>query len=84
MLEEGLQEAQKKMARAKQIRESGVYERAEFDGFNPVQIPVEGESNVDILIRRKMGGRRVGMMIVWDVEEGSYQFDPINGKLSKI
>jgi len=38
---------------------------------------------VDSLIHQRLGGKREGMYITWDLEDGKYKFDPQNGELSK-
>lgn len=45
---------------------------------------VEGHMWVDDLIRYRMGGKRDGLKVRWDLAGGSYKFDPFTGKLTKV
>jgi hypothetical protein len=40
--------------------------------------------NVDALIMRRLGGRRKGLRVRWDLHEGSYEFDPFTRKLFEV
>jgi len=37
---------------------------------------------VDDLIKQRMGGKRKGMTVVWELPEGKFQFEPLTKKLS--
>lgn len=56
-------------------------EKAEGSGIQPIQI--DGHMWLDDLITRRLGGKRDGLRIRWDLQEGSYFFDPFTGKLTK-
>ena len=45
---------------------------------------VEGHMWLDDLIRYRMGGKRDGLKVRWDLSDGSYKFDPFTGKLTKV
>jgi len=38
---------------------------------------------VDDLIKQRMGGKRKGNAIAWDLPEGKFQFDPLTKQLAK-
>jgi hypothetical protein len=40
--------------------------------------------NVDRLIDRRMGGKRNGLRVRWEIQDGIYEFDPYINKLYKI
>ena len=40
--------------------------------------------NVDSLIHKKLGGKRVGLRVRWIVKEGCFEFDPYTNKLFQI
>lgn len=40
--------------------------------------------NVDLLIRDRLNGKREGLKITWKLPEGTYEYDPYNGKLNKL
>ena len=40
--------------------------------------------NVDTLIERKLGGKRVGIRIRWELKDGIYEYDPFGNKLFEI
>ena len=78
MLEEGL-------ARLHQSRAMTDDEKtADWGGFRPAEGPSEEMSSVDLLIESRMGGKRHGDKIRWNVEEGTFQFDPYSGDLRKV
>lgn len=45
---------------------------------------IDGHSWVDDLIARRLGGKRDGLRVRWDLSEGTYFFDPFTGKLTKL
>jgi len=50
-------------------------------GIDPVS--VDGHMWLDELIGRRLGGKRDGVRVRWDVVEGTFYFDPFSGKLTK-
>ncbi len=46
-------------------------------------INLEGHMWLDDMIRRRMGGKRDGLRVRWDLEDGTYFFDPFACKLTK-
>jgi|APFre7841882654_1041346.scaffolds.fasta_scaffold54620_3 hypothetical protein len=39
---------------------------------------------VDALIEKKLGGKRVGLRVRWQVKEGCFEFDPYTNKLYQV
>jgi hypothetical protein len=40
--------------------------------------------NVDLLIKRRLGGVRNGLRVRWTVQEGMYEFDPYTKRLFEV
>lgn len=40
--------------------------------------------NVDSLIEKRLGGKRYGVRIRWELVEGTYEFDPFTNKLYEV
>lgn len=57
---------------------------ADFGGFMPA-MPVSGNRYmwVDTLIERRLNGKREGLKVVWNLQEGKFEFDPLTKKLDK-
>lgn len=51
------------------------------DGLQFVNI--DGRTWVDDLVERRMGGRRDGLRVRWDLSDGVYFYDPLDSKLTK-
>ena len=49
--------------------------------INPINI--SGHMWLDDLISRRLAGTRDGLRVKWEIEEGTFFFDPFTGKLSK-
>lgn len=39
---------------------------------------------VDAIINKRLGGKRKGMRVRWEIEEGTYEWDPFINKLFKV
>jgi len=46
-------------------------------------INTDGHMWLDSLITRRLGGRRDGLRVRWDLQDGTYFFDPYECKLTK-
>jgi hypothetical protein len=57
--------------------------RHEARAANPRLVMVDGHMWLDDLIQRRLGGKRDGLRIRWDVPEGTFYFDPFSQKLTK-
>ncbi len=79
VLEEGMRKAQDIQDKFQQA--SPVFEPG---NFNPFCAPEQEFCNIDILISRRLGGRRVGNMIEWIVKEGVYRFNWATGEVKKV
>lgn len=57
-----------------------------YDGFVPAPLadPNEHVTWVDRFIINRLGGRREGLYIVWEIPEGKYRLDPWSCILEKI
>ena len=44
---------------------------------------VDGHAWVDNIIKTRLGGKREGLRVRWDISEGIFFFDPFTGKLTK-
>lgn len=56
--------------------------KEEFGGYIPAEILAgQHKAWVDWLIKKKLGGKRHGMKIYWDLDK-RYVFDPVTGELS--
>lgn len=51
--------------------------------INVDPVNVEGRMWLDDLIERRLGGVRDGLRVRWDLRDGTYYFDPFDGKLMK-
>jgi hypothetical protein len=66
--------------------------KATYDNLDKAELPnsasllnIDGITfNVDLLIKRRLGGIRNGLRVRWNVEEGVYEFDPYAKKLYKV
>ena len=56
-----------------------VFDKVEDGQLSPVDLG--GKMWVDDLIKRKMGGVRDGLKVIWELKEGIFKFDPFTGKL---
>lgn len=58
----------------------------EYGGFPPALAPNPDEHMtwLDYFIDRQMGGRRVGLHIIWEIPEGKFRLDPWSCKLEKL
>jgi len=57
----------------------------DYGGYLPAK-PSNPEDHVtwlDIFIEQRLGGKRDGLSIVWDLPEGQFKLDPWSGKLEK-
>ena len=50
-------------------------------GIEPVN--VDGHMWLDDLIMRRLGGVRDGLAVKWELDEGTFRFDPFSGKLTQ-
>ncbi len=51
--------------------------------LNISPLNIKGHMWLDDLITRRLAGTRDGLRVRWDIEEGTFFFDPFVGKLSK-
>ena len=58
-------------------------EKHKGDGIGINPISVGGKMWLDDLITRRLGGERDGTRVRWDLKEGTFFFDPFDGKLTK-
>lgn len=56
-----------------------------FGGYMPAT-PTSSDyySWVDTLIDRRLNGKREGMIVVWNLPEGKFSFDPFTKKLDQV
>ena len=88
LLISGLEVVKKRMMAIKQINDAlKVAEEAEEE------VPVQNmqvwdidriKFNVDDLIRRKLGGKRQGLRVRWELPEGVFEFDAYEKKVYKV
>jgi hypothetical protein len=78
-LEEGMRKAQDLQKKYREVA-------AHFEpgDFNPAPLPAQEICNVDILISRKLGGRRIDNLIEWVVKEGTFHFNWVTGEVKKV
>jgi hypothetical protein len=58
----------------------------DFGGFMPARVP-DPEDQItwlDGFIARRLGGKREGLAVVWDLVEGKYQMDPWTCEISQV
>lgn len=74
MLKEGFETLRKRSEMAENTKTN--------DGLKVFNI--EGRMWLDNLIERRMGGRRDGLKVVWQLEGSTYQWDPFTNKLFEV
>lgn len=58
-----------------------IKERVQNNVTQPISM--DGHMWLDDLISRRLGGKRDGLRVKWDVKDGTYYYDPFTGKLTK-
>jgi hypothetical protein len=60
-------------------------ETLDMGGVTPaiMQNPIEARTWLDGIIEKKMGGKRNGLVVRWELQDGTYEWDPISDKLDK-
>lgn len=51
--------------------------------FDIEPIDIDSRMWLDDLIERRLGGKREGLRVRWDVKDGIFYFDPFTGKLTQ-
>lgn len=58
----------------------------DFGGYLPARVP-DPEDQItwlDSFVNRRLGGRREGLFVVWELAEGKYQMDPWTCEIKQI
>jgi hypothetical protein len=72
--------------RQETLQAMGKIDLDDFGGFYPASLRdiTDQITWVDRFITNRLGGRREGLLVVWEIPEGKYQMDPWTCKLEKI
>ena len=82
-LMEAFEKLKTKQEARKQIDEVKNDDPEIYGGFEPAPLLINDASyTLDTFIRKRMGGEREGLTIVWYVQGVKWVFDPWNGRLT--
>ena len=83
LMVEGLEFIKKATAAHEQAEREILENKDAFSGFMPAQMvnPMLGYHWVDSIIEKKLGGKRSGYIVRWELADGTYEWDAIEDEL---